>query len=278
MKNIFFALVFASFGFEAFALPLAPTKSLDTQITRNASYDFEGIVKLSNCSGALIKFAGQPDSSPAYVLTNGHCLGGGFLEPGEAVVDQRVNRAMRIADKNHKYKKVTATKVAYGTMTGTDAAIYELKETYAEIRSKYGIEALDFDPVRPFEGLEIEIISGYWDRGYSCFIDGFVYELHEAKWIWNDSIRYSKPGCETIGGTSGSPIIAKGTRTVIGVNNTGSESGRKCEMNNPCEVTEGGEITANRGTSYGQQTYQFYNCLTADFRIDPSLENCTLTK
>ena len=278
MKTIVLGIIAASFAFEASALPLAPAKSLDTQITKTTGYDFEGIVKLSNCSGSLIKFAGQPDSSPAYVLTNGHCLGGGFVDPGTAIVNKKVTRSMRIADKKHKYKSVTAVKIAYGTMTGTDAALYELKETYQDIRKKYGIEALDLDTVRPFEGLEIEIVSGYWDRGYTCNVDGFVYELREADWTWNDSIRYSKPGCETIGGTSGSPIIAKGTRTVIGINNTGSEKGQKCTMNNPCEVTEAGVITATKGTSYGQQTYQFNNCLTADFRIDPSLEGCTLTK
>src|SRR5690606_17583205 len=113
MKPIVLGLMAVSFAFEAMALPLAPAKSLDTQITRNSDYNFEGIVKLSNCSGSLIKFAGQPDSSPAYVLTNGHCLGGGFLNPGVAVIDQKVNRSMRVADKNHKYRNVTAVKVAY---------------------------------------------------------------------------------------------------------------------------------------------------------------------
>ena len=87
--------------------------------------------------------------------------------------------------------------------------------------------------------------------------------MEEAGWSWTDSIRYSEPGCDTIGGTSGSPIIEEGTRVVVGVNNTSNESGQTCTMNNPCEVSKSGRKTVRKGYSYGQQTYQFYGCLQA---------------
>ena len=69
------------------------------------------------------------------------------------------------------------------------------------------------------------------------WIDKFIFMVKEANWTFKDSIRYTD-GCDTIGGTSGSPIIEAGTRTVIGVNNSANESGRKCTMNNPCEISE----------------------------------------
>lgn len=264
----------------AFAFPQAPFNALTAKSLKKAvdsEYDFEGIVKLSNCSGSVIRFSGQPLSANAYVLTNGHCLGRPFLKPGEAVANKEISRRMKVADKDGLFKNIQAQKLVYGTMTGTDSAIYELKETYQDLLGM-GIEAFDFDSVRPLVGLPINVISGYWERGYSCSIDGFVFQLLEAGWTFTDSIRYSEPGCDTIGGTSGSPIIEKGSRVVVGVNNTSNESGRECEMNNPCEVDEDGVTTVKKGYSYGQQTYNFYSCLTPDFRIDTNVAGCELTK
>jgi V8-like Glu-specific endopeptidase len=280
MKRIFSVLLTLA-SINAFAFPEAPFNALDIEIEHNEKsalqYDFEGIVKLSNCSGSLIRFAGQPTSSNAYVLTNGHCLGRPFLKPGEAVKNKKVRRRMKIADKNMKFRNVTAKLLVYGTMTGTDSAIYELNETYDQI-AKMGIEPFDFDSTRPAIGVDIEIVSGYWERGYSCYIDGFVFNLREAGWDFFDSVRYSDKGCEVIGGTSGSPIIQKGTRVVVAINNTGNMNGRECTMNNPCEVDQDGNITVLKDRGYGQQTYNFYTCLTPDFRIDTSLPGCELTK
>jgi hypothetical protein len=81
-----------------------------------------------------------------------------------------------------------------------------------------------------------------------------------------------------IGGTSGSPIIARGTRTVIGINNTGNEDGLRCEENNPCEIDEKGNVFYQRGQNYGQQTYWIYSCLTPNFDIDLNKPGCLLAK
>src|SRR5437870_3712256 len=89
----------------------------------------------------------------------------------------------------------------------------------------------------PTAGSAIDVVSGYWKRVYSCTIDGFVYRLKEGSWTWKDSIRYTS-ACQTIGGTSGSPIISGGK--VVGVNNTGNEDGERCTENNPCGVAEAG--------------------------------------
>ena len=48
---------------------------------------------------------------------------------------------------------------------------------------------------------------------------------------------------------------------MIGVNNTGSERGRRCTMNNPCEVDENGEVKVVRDKGYAQNTFWLYNCL-----------------
>lgn len=278
MKKIitFFILVLST---SAMAFPEAPFNALEVnhQNKNYNGYDFEGIVKLSNCSGSLIRFSGQPETSRAYVLTNGHCIGRPFLKPGEARINIPARIKMKVADSNMNFFDVTAKKLVYATMTGTDAAIYELYETYEDI-AQFGIRALELDSKRPFVGMDIEVVSGYWERGYSCYIDAFVFELRESDWTFEDSIRYSKTGCEVIGGTSGSPIIEKDSRTVVAINNTGNENGRRCTMSNPCEVDEDGNISVYKNRGYGQQTYQFYSCLTLDFRIDLNLPSCELNK
>ncbi len=281
---LFLALMVASTV--TWALPKAPFNALAEENLKNINfdgmdlaYDFEGIVKLSNCSGSLIAFAGMPLNAKALVMTNGHCIQkpGGFLAPGEVMVNAANNRAMKIYDRNFKLHPIQATKIVYATMTNTDIAFYELTQSYNDIMAAYKIRPFFLDGARPRAGQPIDIVSGYWDRGWSCDIDGFVFRIKEAAWSWTDSIRYTST-CDTIGGTSGSPIIARGERRVIGVNNTSNESGERCTMNNPCEVDERGQVTVSKGVRYGQQSYNVYSCLTPDFRIDPRRESCQLPR
>lgn len=280
------ALATLSLANLAYAFPTAPFNALTTTIdhsekTMADDYDFEGIIKLNNCSGSLIRFAGQPMTSKAIVLTNGHCYSkgvfGGMLQPSEVVYNKAQARDMKIFNKAMKMFPVKATKVLYATMTNTDIALYELSESYETILSKYKIESFTLDSVRPFEGTNIDIVSGYWERGYSCAIDSFIFNLKEGDWLFTDSIRYTD-GCATVGGTSGSPIIARGTRSVIAINNTANESGKSCAVNNPCEITQDGKVTVLKDKKYGQQTYNIYSCLRPDFNIDLSIAGCVLPK
>jgi V8-like Glu-specific endopeptidase len=267
----------------AFAIPQAPFDALKVNLKSNAhnsdEYDFEGIVKLSNCSGSLIQFSGQPDTAKGIVMTNGHCIQkpGGYLNHGEVWTNRPINRAMKIFDKNMKLSPINATKILYATMTNTDMAFYELAETYQDIETRFNVRPFTLDTNHPALGAPLELISGYWDRGWSCDIDGFVFKMKEGQWNWVDSIRYTET-CDTMGGTSGSPLIARGTKTVVGINNTSNEDGETCTLNNPCEVSENGTVTATQGIRYGQQTFQTYSCLTPDFRIDLARRGCALPK
>lgn len=257
---------------------LAMFKAKSELVAVDTDYDFEGIVKLSNCSGSLIIFNGMPTSAKAVVMTNGHCIEKpGYIKPGEAVVNEPKVRSMRIFKTLKKLYPIKSTKILYATMTDSDVAYYELDQTYDQIKAAYDVEPLELSVNRPVVGQPMELISGYWDRGWKCNIDGFVYQIKEKDWTWTDSIRYTST-CDTMGGTSGSPLIARGTRLAIGVNNTSNESGGVCTMNNPCEVDESGNVRAQKGVRYGQQTYPVYTCLTPDFRIDLSLPGCELPR
>ncbi len=241
------------------------------------SYNFEGIVSLSGCSGSLVRFDDSQDTDPGMILSNGHCVR--LLDPGVVLYNQSVTRSFDIlSPSSSKLGTVTATKLLYATMTKTDMSLYQLKQTYEDIRSKYKTEALTISSELPVVGADIEVISGYWKRGYSCQIEAITGTLKEGAWLFTDSVRYSRPGCEVIGGTSGSPVVAAGTRTVVAVNNTINESGKKCEVNNPCEVDKDGKITYQKGIGYAQQTYWLYSCRDSLGKLDLSLQGCLLPK
>jgi V8-like Glu-specific endopeptidase len=256
---------------------LATTGVLPASASTQQQVDFSGIVALSNCSGSIVTTPGADSADPALVLSNGHCLEDGFLNPGEVVVDQPSARSFTLisADGESELGTVTATKIVYATMTETDVSLYQLNRSYEQISESHGVDPLTLSGDRASAGTEIDILSGYWQRAYSCSIDGFVHELHESDWAWLDSIRYT-PECRTIGGTSGSPIIDRTTGEVVGVNNTGNNSGERCTVNNPCEVDENGEVTVRQGINYGQQTHDIDDCLTKGSEIDLELPACAL--
>ncbi|MET8961860.1 serine protease [Streptomyces sp. NPDC004074] len=256
----------------------ADTVASASGTTTVQAVDFAGTVSLSNCSGSVVRFPRSADGDPALVLTNGHCLETGFPEPGEVVVGQASTRSFGLLDSaGTRVATLRASKVAYSTMTDTDVTIYQLTRTYAQIRSSYGINALTLADTHPVAGTAVKVVSGYWKRIYSCAVDGFVYRLKEGDWTWKDSVRYTS-ACNTIGGTSGSPVIDNATGKVVAVNNTGNEDGGTCTVNNPCEVDANGKVTVRQGINYAEQTYLIPACFGTGNQLDLSASGCTLPK
>ena len=239
------------------------------------SYDYWGIVALDDCSGSLVRFEKSLPSDAAMVLTNGHCNENGMPEAG--VIQQNIasSRSFDLLGHNaESIGSVTAEMIMISTMTKTDVTLYRLTESFSGIQSKYGVTPLTISSRHPVVGAPLEILSGYWRKGYSCDVDKFIYRLKEDAWTMNDSIRFTEPGCETIAGTSGSPLIDPVQRQIIGINNTGNESGEKCTLDNPCEVDSSGKIFAQKGLSYGQQTYWLNTCLDKQRQVDLRVPGC----
>lgn len=277
---------------QALALPVGTEEELqqaEEEALRNpptweqlyaSGVDFTAIVALSNCSGSLVRFKSSRTSDFAMVLTNGHCVGGSFIKPGDARVNVLALRTFNLLPSSGTGTLGTlrSASLMYATMTGTDMAIYKLTSTYAQIAARFGVAPLTITDTHPTAGTAITVASGFWRRLYTCTIDKFVPELREGGWSWQDSIRYTQPGCEVIGGTSGSPIVNVDTKEVIGINNTGNESGGRCTVNNPCEVDSMGNVTFEKGASYGQQLYQIYRCVDDMGRFNLNAAGCGLQK
>ncbi|MEV7545314.1 serine protease [Streptomyces sp. NPDC089915] len=255
-----------------------PAVAQDLAPQRAAAVTYAGTVALSNCSGSVVRAPGSQPNDPALVLSNGHCLETGFPGPGEVLVNRASSRSFSLLNASgSKVATLRASKIAYGTMTDTDVSLYQLTQTYAQIQSKYGIAALTLDDARPAQGSAIKVVSGYWKRTYSCSVDGFAYRLKEGEWTWKDSVRYTS-SCNTIGGTSGSPVIDTTSGKVVAVNNTGNEDGQRCTDNNPCEVDQAGNVTVRQGINYAQQTYILVPCIGAGNQVDLNRPGCTLPK
>ncbi|MFG3370755.1 serine protease [Streptomyces sp. NPDC090032] len=274
-------LVGAVFGLLLIGATAAPATAVGAQHEAKAkakAVTFAGTVALSNCSGSVVRVPDSQPTDPALVMSNGHCLESGFPGPGEVIVDQPSSRTFSLLNSaGSKVATLRANKIAYGTMTDTDVSLYQLTSTYKQIESSYGIKALELSASHPTAGTAITVVSGYWKKTYSCNVDGFAYRLKEGEWTWKDSVRYTST-CNTIGGTSGSPVVDQASGKVVAVNNTGNEDGARCTDNNPCEVDENGNVTVRKGINYAQETYGIVPCVGIGNKIDLSAAGCELPK
>ena len=235
-------------------------------------------IALDNCSASLVRFPNSAGTDQAMMLTNGHCYEGGFLSAGEVLVNVASSRSGTLLDASgNSVGSVRADQVLYATMTGTDVTLYRLTSTYDSIQSSTGATALTISAAHPTDGSAIGIPSGYWQRVWNCQVNGFVPQLREDEWTWHDSIRYDT-ACDTIHGTSGSPIVDEASGEIVGINNTGNDNGESCTLDNPCEVDQAGNITIHPNIGYAQETWFISNCFTTLSRIDLTRAGCQLAR
>jgi len=235
-------------------------------------------ISLSNCSASLVRFPTSVSSDRAMMLTNGHCYEGGFINAGVVLQNRTSSRSGTLLNSSGRaLTTVRADRVIYATMTGTDVTLYRLTSTFATLSNNYGATALTISSTHPAAGSSVSIPSSYWKEIWNCQVSSFVPTLREDQWTWHDSLRYD-PDCDTIHGTSGSPIVSASTGQIVGINNTGNDDGEMCTLDNPCEVDSDGTTHAYQGQSYGEETYWFTTCVNASRTIDLTVPGCLLTK
>lgn len=239
---------------------------------------FAGAARLPGCSGAVVSLAGSLPEDTAIVLTNGHCIRYPFLGARETLVDQKSFKRIELLDGSGDVALPTrGVRLVYATMFRTDLAIYELRESYADLAAA-GVTPLVLAAGGPARGDRIRIPSGYHVEQRACTTTGTAHRLHERSWDWWSSIRLpALDGCAIRGGYSGSPIVSRETGEVVGLANTGYVGGRKC-IDSACEENQRGVVQMKRNMNYGQQTAWIYTCLAADRTLDLDTPGCQLVK
>ena len=237
---------------------------------------FAGTARLPGCSGSVVRLASALDTDPAVVITNGHCVRSPFLGAREVLVDQRQWKRIELLEGDGDVAMtVRGVRLRYASMYRTDLAVYELRETYADLAAG-GVTPLVLAAGGPSRGDRIRIPSGYWREQRACTTTGTAYRLHEQAWDWWDSIRLpARNGCAIRGGYSGSPIVSRATGEVVGIANTGYVGGRRC-IDSACEEDRRGTVVMRADMNYGQQTWWLTTCVGADRRFDLTAPGCRL--
>lgn len=238
--------------------------------------DFVGATDFGGCSGSVVRTPASGANDPAFMLTNGHCFEGPGPVPDEVIVDKPASLPVDLLDSaGNKAGTLRTARAAYVTMSGTDIALYQVKETYAQIEKQYHVKALTLSAERAKPGIDIRVVSGALKQVFSCKLDGFAYRVLEATYMTKDVLRYT-PECQTGPGSSGSPVIDAATGKVVGVNNTSNREGGTCTENNPCEMDRLGNISVRKGNAYGTQTYWITTCAEPGNRINLRRPGCLL--
>ena len=131
----------------------------------HATVNFTGIVALDDCSGSLVRTPNSAATDPALVLTNGHCIETGFLQPGQVIVNQASTRQFDLLDPSgNDLATLQANDVLYSTMTDTDITLYRLNTTYQQIQQNYGATPLTLATAPDPVNTAIKVVSGYWQK------------------------------------------------------------------------------------------------------------------
>lgn len=256
---------------------------------------YSGVAALradSACTGAFLKpLAGSvPASAPAYVVSNGHCLG--FLQTNEVILDRARTGPVtfrRFADTSDREEHFNIARVAYATMKGTDLAILELDASYGQVEAR-GLRPLEIqmEPAAPGErvvAVGVPVTGVPQDEQYlreaDCTITGRT-QLMEFHWTWYGFLRTD---CADIkAGSSGSPLISSRTGRLVGIVNTTTQGaahigpGFACYLGVPCEIGRDNNPVTVAGATYAIPVAGLENCFAPTGRLDTTRGGCPLDR
>ena len=265
-------------------LALLTSQNLWAMGSKKVREGLQGTVRLNQCSASLVALENQDLARHAWVITNGHCINQGTLDgqypdAGEVLYHAKnkgKNRAWLMVNGRADFL-LDIVQLVYATMTQTDLAIYEVSATYLEIERETGVKPLILAKSATLNvGTEIVIPTSYWEDVLECQVDQIIYQIREGHWTWGPSIRLTRD-CKIKNGASGSPLVRKGTREVVGLINTAYENGKACDYNNPCEIDPQGRVTIDQeDRSYGQYISDIYTCLNEQMDLDLAVSGCRL--
>lgn len=228
----------------------------------------------SNCTGTLIDTGVA--AGPAYVLTNGHCVGDvGRSAQTTTLHEQWSGTAefFRAAGNLESTVMVDVAELAYSSMRHTDTAIVRLDSTLAELEG-LGVEPLPITASEPAAGDAVVNVGvpvqgldhdDWVMRRGECTLDA-QHTLIEFLWLWFDVWANDCPGI--LQGSSGSPLLtvdADGAPVeIVAMINTTSwgvsaADGGACTISRPCQLTDDGPVMLEE-TSYAQSVAGLGRC------------------
>ena len=254
---------------------------------------FNFAVLFGTCSGSFIKQVNVKDTSPAYILTNGHCVASPLLPSTGVFYD--LPPGIRKATFNYYLdatvaeRKVFAAKtIVFASMEATDVGLVALATTYADV-IKAGFVAIPMASARPTEAQTPMHLVGMPQshlktaqlglRLSTCCTDRLAVNLHEGDYRFSDSISYR--GCSIVGGNSGSPMVDLKKWEVFAVVNTGVNdpaSPNECIIDHPCEVSADSKVATHGDRNYGQHVSFLTLCFNADGIFDRNAPGCGIAQ
>lgn len=221
----------------------------------------------STCTATLIdtRTANSTGATPAYVLTNGHCLY--RKHHGEIITDQPVVGTVifnYFADTIEQQQPYSLKRVNWSSMQGVDLAIVELQASLNDLIAA-GIEPLQMAEQTPQAGKDILIVGAPlaletpYLRMAACTHQPSG-EFIEHPWVWRHTV---KNQCQDLKeGSSGSPLLTRETNQVFAVINTTTLFSQGA---NPA-------ITSTGGGNFGSPISYLRNCFVAgEFITEPEL-------
>lgn len=266
-----------------------PTEPQPQLINADGANDaLSGVAQLDglgpSCTGFLID-SGQA-AGPAFLMTNGHCVGlfdSTTIVAGEPTPDGSVARFSKFVDTLDDVVEVPIVTVHYATMRATDVAVVELDATLGSLESA-GIAAYGLGPA-PADGDGVLVVgvpvNGVASadqvlRGGTCTAGGTT-RLVEFEWRWDAAVATDCTGI--VGGNSGSPAFdVDDPSTVVGMVNTttiGAAPGGSCYLGQPCEV-HSGSASEMENRTYLMPVHTWAACFPAGSvsRFVPSAPGC----
>ena len=252
---------------------------------------YNGVVRYqgrASCTGVFIATARSDDEgarAPAYVISNGHCAD--FPGSNQVILDRPVTNHRVVfdyfADTTGRQHVVPVRRVLFATMKAIDIAILELDARFGDLiaagfrpwrLSRPRIAARE--PVVVVGAPFVAAVGNSYLRLAACRVEGVAPVVLEFIWHWFGAERN---GCaDVLPGSSGSPVIARGTGRVVGIVNTattGAQPYTDCYLDHPCEAADG--TTASRvATNYASPVTDIVGCFDTDGVFDMARSDCGL--
>ncbi|WP_369931084.1 serine protease [Xanthomonas sp. NCPPB 2632] len=213
------------------------------------------------CTGSIVAGSMSPDDSrPALLLTSGHCVLGKAPVPNQVRVDEAAPSGYRFTpayfqDAQAVHRSLAVERILYATTKGMDIAVLRLAASYGDL-AVLGISPLA--PAAPgiVGTLPVDLpqipandvpLHERFLRLSTCQASEPV-RLFEGERLF---LRESATDCTGIaGGSSGSPVLRRGTSQVVGVLGTMVDPRLDgCGFDRPCELT-GRQPFSRTGASY----------------------------